>query len=201
MTRKNTDIRVQRTHKNIIDAFIALTYEEGMDKVTVQDIADRAMINRATFYAHFKDKNDLYNQIFKIAMGTFSTLRAPELFSFGRIHEELITDRLTEILKQVRQQREIFLLIFNTTNFAQLIQQFKKMLAKNISGVLLRLGISRHTKIPADLVLTYLVSTFAGALQWWLQTDNRMSARQLAVLYVKLMKNGHLKLIGLKIDN
>lgn len=201
MASKNTDIRVQRTHKNIIDAFIALTYEEGMDKVTVQDIADRAMINRATFYAHFKDKNDLYNQIFKIAMGTFSALRAPELFSFGRIHEELITDRLTEVFKQVRQQREIFLLIFNTTNFAQLIQQFKKMLAKNISGVLLRLGISRHTKIPADLVLTYLVSTFAGALQWWLQTDNQMSAHQLAVLYVKLMKNGHLKLIGLKIDD
>lgn len=58
---KKVDLRVKRTHKMIIEAFIRLVEERGYDDLTVQEIADEAMINRATFYAHFKNKQDLYD--------------------------------------------------------------------------------------------------------------------------------------------
>ena len=41
---------------------IELTIEKGYAAVTVQDIADRAMVNRATFYRHYLDKYDLLDQ-------------------------------------------------------------------------------------------------------------------------------------------
>lgn len=59
---KKVDLRVQRTNKHIMEAFIRLVEHKGYDQVTVQDIADEAMINRATFYAHYKDKQDLYEK-------------------------------------------------------------------------------------------------------------------------------------------
>ena len=52
------DLRVIRTRKMIFNAFIKLVKEYGIERLTVQQIADEAMINRATFYAHFKDKQD-----------------------------------------------------------------------------------------------------------------------------------------------
>ena len=52
---KKTDLRVRRTNKMIIEAFIQLVEEKGYDQITVQDISQRAMINRATVYAHYKD--------------------------------------------------------------------------------------------------------------------------------------------------
>jgi len=53
------DPRERRTRKLLDQAFLELLAEKGFDAITVQDIASRAGVNRATFYAHFHDKFDL----------------------------------------------------------------------------------------------------------------------------------------------
>jgi AcrR family transcriptional regulator len=50
------DPRVKRTRQMLDQAFIELLAEKGFDAVSVQDVTDRAGVNRATFYAHFQDK-------------------------------------------------------------------------------------------------------------------------------------------------
>jgi AcrR family transcriptional regulator len=53
------DPRVKRTRLMIEEAFTALISEKGFQALSVQDITERAGINRATFYAHFPDKYSL----------------------------------------------------------------------------------------------------------------------------------------------
>jgi AcrR family transcriptional regulator len=48
--------RVARTKAAIEDAFVQLVLEQGYDQVAVEDIADRADLARATFYAHYPNK-------------------------------------------------------------------------------------------------------------------------------------------------
>ncbi len=50
------DPRVKRTRGLLEQAFMDLLEEHGFQALTVQDIAERAGVNRATFYAHFADK-------------------------------------------------------------------------------------------------------------------------------------------------
>jgi AcrR family transcriptional regulator len=54
------DPRVKRTRKLLQDALMALLAEKSFDAITVQDIAERSTINRATFYTHFVDKYALF---------------------------------------------------------------------------------------------------------------------------------------------
>jgi len=54
------DPRVKRTRKLLQEALLELLAEKSFDAITVQDIADRSTINRATFYAHFADKYELF---------------------------------------------------------------------------------------------------------------------------------------------
>ncbi len=59
------DRRVIRTRKLLREAFLELIVEQDFQAITVQDITDRAMINRATFYAHFEDKYALFDHTIK----------------------------------------------------------------------------------------------------------------------------------------
>lgn len=59
MTEQKTDPRVLRTRKLIMDSFIKLSEHIDFQDITIKEISAAAMINRATFYHHFKDKYDL----------------------------------------------------------------------------------------------------------------------------------------------
>lgn len=53
---KHVDPRVKRTRQLLQNAFFELMQEKGFRAISIQDITERATVNRATFYAHFEDK-------------------------------------------------------------------------------------------------------------------------------------------------
>lgn len=59
------DPRVTRTQKLIRDALKSLLAEKSFESISVQDVAERATVNRATFYAHFPDKFALLDAIIR----------------------------------------------------------------------------------------------------------------------------------------
>jgi AcrR family transcriptional regulator len=50
------DPRVKRTRQLLEQAFLEVVTEKGFQAASVQDITEKAGVNRATFYAHFPDK-------------------------------------------------------------------------------------------------------------------------------------------------
>jgi AcrR family transcriptional regulator len=62
---KGGDRRVVRTRQAIMQASREIMREKGFDAMTVQDIADRANVNRGTFYAHFADKYELVERMIR----------------------------------------------------------------------------------------------------------------------------------------
>ena len=56
LEEKKEDPRVIRTRQLLHQAYLELLREKSFQDITVQDIADRATVNRVTFYAHFQDK-------------------------------------------------------------------------------------------------------------------------------------------------
>ena len=61
--KNEQDPRVKRTRQLLQDAFMSLLGEKDFQTVTVQDIAERATVNRATFYADYSDKYDLADRL------------------------------------------------------------------------------------------------------------------------------------------
>ena len=59
------DKRVIKTRNSIKTAFMQLTMEREKEKITVSDIAEKAVINRSTFYLHYKDVISVINDIEK----------------------------------------------------------------------------------------------------------------------------------------
>jgi hypothetical protein len=56
---KVIDRRIQKTKKSLTEALISLMLVKGYEKVTVQDIIDKANVGRSTFYMHYESKEQL----------------------------------------------------------------------------------------------------------------------------------------------
>jgi AcrR family transcriptional regulator len=61
-TPNASDPRVRRTRRALQRALEELMAEKSFTAITVLDIAERAGVNRVTFYAHFQDKFDLLEE-------------------------------------------------------------------------------------------------------------------------------------------
>ena len=61
LVSKELDPRYQRTHKSIKEAFASLICEKPYSKITINEITNRALVNRNTFYLHYPDILALLN--------------------------------------------------------------------------------------------------------------------------------------------
>ncbi|GCF93409.1 TetR family transcriptional regulator [Enterococcus florum] len=199
---KKMDLRVKRTHKMIVEAFVSLVETKGYDNITVQEIADQAMINRATFYAHFKDKQDLYDFIFHNAIEAFASVLDPDQIVQGnRLKVKQVELVLTSIYQRIQENRKFFLTIMDASANEMLRKQIADILDEKYAHIFRRLKITENDiEVPMDFILEYMTSIFVGTLHWWITSGTTMDANSLATLVIKLVGNGHLTILGIEIE-
>ena len=199
---KKLDLRVKRTNKYIIEAFIRLVEEKGFEQVTVQNIADEAMINRATFYAHYKDKQDLYEKIFDLAVESFTAILDFEDFVQGnRIKIRKIEAAMTELFLHIQNNRSFYLTIMDASSIEIIRKKLGLILTERYQEIFSTLRITEgDIEVPLDFIIDYMTSIFVGTLHWWLTAETTMTPDHLAKLVIKLVANGHLTVLGIEIE-
>lgn len=68
-----TDSRILRTKQALTDAMLDILSEKSYTQITINELCDRANIRRATFYKHFKDKDDFLFFVVKELRQRFDT--------------------------------------------------------------------------------------------------------------------------------
>ncbi len=203
LPEKKMDLRKIRTKKMIIDAFVSLVEEKGYDAVSVQDIATRAMINRATFYAHFSDKQELYDEILNYAVEALtSVISKDQLISGKKIKVKHIEAVLTGIYKNIRKNRQFFISLTDGNANEFLRKKLADVLYEKYKTIFDSLKITENNlEVPIDFIIAYMTSIFIGTIHWWVTTDDNMTPDALAHLVIKLVANGHLTVMGIEVEN
>lgn len=200
---KKEDLRTKRTRKMILEAFINLVEEKGYEHVTVSDIANQAMINRATFYAHFKDKQDVYDYIFKEALEQFMNVLAPvQLGRTNQLQLHAIEQIITHIFEKIQENRVFFKTVLNAHGNEQLRKQISQILRSTYANIFDQVEIrEKDFIVPIDFIIEYMSSTFMSILHWWINQEISFSPKQMAQLIIKLVGSNHLKVLGIQIKS
>lgn len=165
------DLRVRRTKKLIVQAFYRLLEREDFHKITIQQIADEAMINRQTFYLHYQDKYDLLQKIIDelcqeataILAEQINELKQPILQTLQEHYDELIDskDKIYLLLRHnycstvFRQTlRESFLTMLKKQKKLQLTDFEAKIIAINFMEVVMIVYTSE--KLPSTQEIQHL---------------------------------------------
>ena len=94
-------MRIQKTKRAIYGALEELLLEKSINKITVTELAKRAEINKGTFYLHYKDIYDLYEDALIMYLDSVaSNIPYMELFftDIDYFAEKLVTNSLKEYI-------------------------------------------------------------------------------------------------------
>src|SRR6476469_4339363 len=101
LLEKSSDPRVKRTRKLLQQAFMELIMEKEVASISIQDITERATVNRATFYAHFEDKYTLLDSIVREEFQEMMVRKGLAAAAFTLENLRLLTLGVLEYLKMM----------------------------------------------------------------------------------------------------
>jgi AcrR family transcriptional regulator len=183
-TRK-TDNRVRRTRNALGDALIALMQERPFDDITVQDILDRAQIGRSTFYAHYRDKNDLFLSDAEDFLELMSNLLVRKKEPSKRIVP------VRELLTHFAEMRPLVSALHESDKMRDFVELGHGYFARAIDSRLADLPESREIDPKQRAAMS---QAFAGAFlsmaTWWMTQPSPSTPEEMDEMFHRMVWSG-----------
>ncbi|HEX2926062.1 MAG TPA: TetR/AcrR family transcriptional regulator [Ruminiclostridium sp.] len=157
------DRRIQKTRQLIINTFINLLAEKGFEKITINDIAERANINRGTVYLHYVDKFDLLDKCIE----TYVELLLHHCANSADTN--LNASAFQSIFEFLEKNFTIYKLLLSKEGFGIFSNRLYAIIAQTVTEVI---GIKSENHAFSNGVTThFLASGFIGVLEWWINNS------------------------------
>ncbi|WP_028402301.1 TetR/AcrR family transcriptional regulator [Ectobacillus panaciterrae] len=171
---EKVDRRIVRTQEAIKKAFLELMSEKKFDSITIQDISDRANINRATVYLHYLDKFDLLDKIIEEHINNMVNLFEPEAAA------EMDWIESTVICMEYLGGNYLF---FSTMLASEGARFFRsRFLQHNIEAFKKDVDITKGKNLgqSEDIVVEFVANAYVGVVEWWLKNGMPYSPQEMA---------------------
>lgn len=166
------DRRIAKSQVAIKNAVTKLISEKSFDDITIQDIADRADVNRGTIYLHYTDKYDLLDKMIEEHMNNLRDL--------CRSAAEMTFTEGNYVWYEYFEQNYLF---FSTmlaskgapyfrSRFLNLVVEEFKADVNNNSG--------KNDGLNEEVILQFFGSAIVGSVEWWFKNGMPLSARVMA---------------------
>ncbi len=168
MANQQDDRRVQRSKQLLESALIALMAEKPFDKITIQEILDRANVGRTTFYAHFHSKEDLF-------LSSHDSLVSTMCRSFfsddGTLRDEP-SQAVVSLLELAQQNDDARFYLTWGSDTGEILQLLKERLAEKVAARLHDCFKEEESAIPFAVLAQQVATSMFSILNWWI--DERM---------------------------
>jgi AcrR family transcriptional regulator len=194
---KKLDPRVIRTRTMLRDALVSLIAEKGFDAITVQDIADRATLNRATFYLHYQDKHDLlvnslHDAIDELVADIGPTEANAQLLIEGPQRP------IVRVFQHVARHARFFQVMLGAEGVPSFIAGVRDYMAViTLRWLSVVQPDPEKSIVPLEIVANSLSWSLLGVLIWWLDHDLPHSPEYMAEQFRLLITSDLRQVLGL----
>lgn len=168
----NVDRRILKSQEAIKTAVTELMAEKRFDSITIQDIADRANVNRGTVYLHYSDK---FNLLDKLMEEHIDTLR-----NVCETQGDMEWKPATAVFFEYFERNYLF---FSTMLASQGSHSFRaRFLEFLIEEFKLEVDttVGKNRGFKQDIVVHFIGTAYVGVLEWWLSNGMPYSPQVIA---------------------
>jgi AcrR family transcriptional regulator len=179
------DRRSLRSRRLIAEALITLMLERRYDRITVQEIIDRANVGRSTFYAHYRDKEDVLTSEFERVLSLLHGRLDPD----GARDEQLLPS--LGLFRHVQDQHQLYHALVRGHGVEVLYETGQRYLSASVEQRLAVLaGDGRALAVPLPILADYVAGAFLSLLRWWLEHQRPYPPEQMHTIFQQLVLPG-----------
>ncbi|MDR4947573.1 TetR/AcrR family transcriptional regulator [Neobacillus cucumis] len=177
------DRRIAKSQEAIKNALIELMNEKQFDQITLQEISDRANVNRRTIYLHYTDKFDLLDKLIEEHINKLEEL-------FEELSEvDFITSG--QAIFEYFQKNYLFfstmLVGGGSHNFrAQYIEFSVELLKSEVNT-----ADGKNKGLSEEIIVRFVSAAYVEVVEWWLKNEMpyppRVMAEQVGLLIKRIM--------------
>lgn len=186
--RRTKDRRVQRTRKLLQEALTEMMIEKGYEAATVQDIIDRANVGRATFYAHFADKQTLLSSSLEDLRAHLVERQQEALGATGGPDVRGLGFSLA-MLEHAQGHLPLWKAIVGRESGALVMQRLHRTIVE-LAGIDLDALGFKGTPTQRELAAQFVAGAFMGVLRWWLDGDAELPPSEVDIIVRRLVMQG-----------
>ncbi len=183
---KKPDRRVERSQQLLRSALVSLIQEKGFEALTVQEIIDRANVGRATFYAHFDNKEDLLISGFDELRASLQARQREALARVSAGDERLLAFSY-EVFAHVNEYREVSRAMVGRQSGAAVQRVLHKLLVDLVrDDVKAAVRRGAYSRMPREALAQFIAGALFGLLMWWLDEKRPLSPNAMNDIFRRL---------------
>lgn len=174
-TTPRLDPRVARTRVLLQDALLELARERGLDAISVADIADRATVNRSTFYQHYADKETLLadaldEQALRAGADLTALLADDAAASPDRVAASA-PEALARYTAHVAENADLYRRALAEGGSPIAVARLRRRIVDVALQGLRRHGAGRLEGLPPEIAASAFAGSLLGVLTAWLELE------------------------------
>ena len=178
VTKSKADRRVRRSREMLLDGLVELISKSGYERLTIQNLLDRTGVGRATFYAHFKSKDDLLAS--SVARLREGLVRAWRTTPGRRLGFTL------PFFQHLASHRRIYQMTIVRESEVSVRRHIQHMLRDLVREDLRTLRGSAQADTSIELATHYVSGALWSTIVWWMDSATELSPEEVNSLFQRL---------------
>lgn len=176
------DRRAARSRDLLLNALFTLMAERGFERLTTQNLIDRAGVGRATFYAHFQNKDELL-------VASVGRLRA-WLVAMGERDPCARFGFALPFFDHISSHVAIYRTTFERESEVSVERHIRAMLRELVRADLVAHRSPRQADAAIELATQFVVSTLWAVIVWWMDGGARQPPAEVHAVFRRLASPG-----------
>ncbi|HVX08905.1 TetR/AcrR family transcriptional regulator [Humibacter sp.] len=164
------DARIARTRTSLQQALLELARERTLDEITVADIADRAGVNRSSFYQHYSDKDMLLADALDAGVEETGARLAMLSGPVSGPPQDLL-----RYLEHIEENAALYARVLGDHGSALVTARVRDRIERVAFEGIRHAEVSGYDGVPLEVVAAGITGAAMGVVRAWLERDPRPS--------------------------
>ncbi len=185
---QHLDKRVQRTKINLYNALFELLKQKKYEQITIKDIIDFAGYSRGTFYIHYKQKDDLLDEIINYLFKEASKAQRSSYINEDSIDVQRLENEPIFILKHFKQYGEYYKILLGENIQIDFSRKLTNMFINMYLEDFEMQDTADKNAIDKNLINKYYAYGLIGLILDWVIADFPTEPEDFSKELVKMFK-------------